>query len=144
MILGHIFYAIGLILVLILITLISRFDEFYNAREWVIKYQVVTGKKPERVNFRSESEYLNVLLISLFDLLDFIWTLVGLLSSSWFVFAFLFIWSIGTNLIKSKINLNPLSKFMSFQLVLVKFITISYLIINHFHLHLDTWKLIFN
>ena len=144
MILGHIFYAIGLIVALVLFSIISRFGEFYNTREWIVKYQLVTGKKPEKTDFRSEQEYSNFITLSLFDLFDFVWTFAGVLTSSWYIFASLLVWSIISNILRVKIKFEPLSRFLSFQLLCVKFISISYLIMNHFHLHQDIWKLFFN
>jgi len=142
MFLGHIYYAIGLLIVLVLFSIASKFGSFYNVKEWVEKYQRVTGKRPVREDFRSEQEYSDFSIYSLFDIIDFIWLVCGVLTGSWYVFLGLILYTILSNLLKLKINTEPISKLISLQLVWVKIIASSYLVINHFHLHYDTWQII--
>lgn len=141
MILGHIYYAIGLLITLTLFSIVSKFGSFYTVREWVEKYYKVTGRRPIKEDFRTEQEYSDFTTYVMFDAIDFVWVVCGVLTSSWYVFLFLIGYTILSNLLRIKINTEPISKLISLQLVWIKLITVSYLVINHFHLHYNTWQL---
>jgi hypothetical protein len=141
---GHIYYVFGLLITILMLFILTRFKKLSNIMEWYYKYNLVTGKPPIEKEFRSNEEFQlhNALSISL--LLEFIWVIGGLLTNSWYVFLILFLSTILINFIKKPIEFTLIGRIISFIFILSKSVTYFYLIINHFHLHMDTWKLISN
>ena len=56
MMLWHIYYAFGLIIVVSLLTILIKFNQISNIREWYSKFKKVTGKTPKEKDFRSKEE----------------------------------------------------------------------------------------
>ena len=92
--LGHIYYATGLLILISIIAHISRFKKIQSVSEWVEKFKSVTGKDPQKSDFRSKEELNLSIGISILSLLEFMWALGGLLTGSWYIFLSLFIYSI--------------------------------------------------
>jgi hypothetical protein len=140
--LGHLYYTFGLLIIISLLSILVKFDKITVIREWYIKYKKVTGKVPLKKEFRNKEESDLYNTFSSVLLLEFIWTMGGLLTGSWYIFIFMFIYTLIMNLIKKPIEFTFLGKVIFFKLFLLKLIIYLYLIINHFHLHLDTWSYI--
>ena len=140
--LAHIFYSIGVLFIIRAISSIHRFQQYYSIKEWKSIYSVVIGRNPKDSEFRSKEESDLYNTFSSVLLLEFIWAMGGLLTGSWYIFIFMFIYTLVMNLIKKPIEFTFLGKAIFFKLFLIKLIIYLYLIINHFHLHLDTWSYI--
>lgn len=140
--LGHIYYAIGLFVLISLITYIIKFKKITSVREWVEKFKTVTGKDPKKDDYRSKEE-LNLLIgISTLSLGEVMWTLGGLLTGSWYVFLSIFVYDIILNLLINPIKFTLFGKIVILHFIVLKFLVYLYLIINHFHLHYDTLSII--
>jgi len=140
---GHIFYFFGLIIVLLNFFTISRFRRVFELREWMIKFKEITGKNPVAVDYRKkdDKEILNIWSISV--VLTSIWLFFGLLAKSWYVFLILMLINTVINLTMKAIGeFSKISFLLSFIKSLILVIVVGFLIINHFHLHLDIWGLI--
>jgi|LakMenEpi03Aug12_release.lakeMendotaPanAssembly.Ray.scaffolds.fasta_scaffold54809_4 hypothetical protein len=140
--LGHIYYAFGLIIVVSLLTILIKFNQISNIREWYSKFKKVTGKTPKEKDFRSKEESVLYSSFSSVLLFEFSWTILGLLTNSWYVFLLLFIITLIINLIKRPIEFTFIDKVLGFIIILLKLLIYLYLVINHYHLHFDTWSYI--
>lgn len=138
--LGNIYYAFGLIIVVSLFTILLKFKQITNIREWHTKFKKVTGETPKEKDFRNKEESTLYSSFSSLLLIEFIWVVLGLLTNSWYVFLFLFLFTLIVNLLKKPIEFSLVDKFFGFLIVLLKIIIYLYLIINHYHLHIDTWS----
>lgn len=140
--LGHIYYAIGLFILIAIIAHISRFKKIQSISEWVEKFKDVTGKDPQKADYRSKEELNLFLGISILSFIEFMWALGGLLTGSWYIFLSLFIYSIIIRLIIKPIKFTLFGKIVVLHFIILKFLVYLYLIINHFHLHYDTLSII--
>lgn len=140
--LGHIYYAIGLFVLISLITYITKFKKITSVREWVEKFKTVTGKDPKKDDYRSKEELNLFLGISILSLGEVIWALGGLLTGSWYVFLSMFVYAIILNLLIKPIKFTLFGKIVILHFIVLKFLVYLYLIINHFHLHYDTLSII--
>jgi hypothetical protein len=139
---GHIYYAIGLLVAFSILSIILRFRKIYSTREWIEKYEKVTGKKPIRKDYRSREEYSASETSSILSSIELMWIIGGFITNSWYVFGSLLIISFLLNLIIRPIKFTFFHKYISLSFLMIKFSVYLYLIINHFHLHLDTWSII--
>jgi hypothetical protein len=139
--LGHIFYATGLVVLLMLLSYILQFSKIYDISRWYKKFKEKTNKVPVESDFNSKDDFTLFNSSQVFLLIDIIWLVGGLLTSSWYIFLFLIIlFSIIKNI--DKLNLAMISKIVFCIFYSFKFIVYLYLIINHFHLHIDTLDLV--
>lgn len=139
---GHIYYAIGLLVAFSILSIILRFRKIYSTKEWIEKYEKVTGKKPIRKDYRSREEYSASETSSILSSIELMWIIGGFITNSWYVFGSLLIISFLLNLIIRPIKFTFFHKYISLSFLMTKFSVYLYLIINHFHLHLDTWSII--
>ena len=142
--LGHIFYAIGLIPLLMLTATLIKLREYNKIKKWYNKFEEVTKKKPIKGEFRTPDEYNLFAGVSGIIAIDLVWMLLGLLTQSWYVFLAVLSLSIVLNLTKKLIGTNIISNSMTAIVLFVKISIYLYLIINHFHLHYNTWQLVQN
>ena len=140
--LGHIYYSFGLLIIISLLTILIKFNQITNIREWYLKFKKVTNKTPKEKDFRNKEEFDLYKTFSSISLVDFIWTIGVLLTSSWYIFIFISIFTLVINFIKKPIEFTTIDKVIGFKVVLVKLLIYLYLIINHFHLHIDSWNYI--
>lgn len=141
---GHIYYTIGLFVLLSLLTMILKFKNINSVREWFDKFKIVTGKDPEEKDFRNKEErdlYKGIAALSVFE---FLWVIGGLLTSSWYIFIFLLLYSVIITQITKPIKYTIIEKIVSLHFFLLKFFVYLFLIINHFHLHYDVFSIIKN
>lgn len=139
--LGNIYYFLGLFVLICSFSNLINFFKFSKVRHWILTYQKVTGKEIIRKDFRSVEEYNIFTIFSLFILTEFTWFTVGLVSSSWYIFLGLITIGLLVRLISRSFNFNIVSITLGFINQLIKFLTILFLILNHFHFHLDLMSL---
>jgi len=140
--LGHIYYAFGLIVLLISISMIMKFKKLNLIKEWRVKFKIVTGKDPQDKDFRDEEEKSLYNGMSMLSLIESIWVIIGLLTGSWFIFLSLLVYSTIINLINKPLKFTIVGKAISLKLLCIKALVYLFLILNHFHLHYDVLKLI--
>jgi hypothetical protein len=140
--LGHIYYSIGLINLLIIITFILNFFKISKLSEWTIKFKEKTGRSPLKTDYNSVEDYNLFNGISVLIVVEFLWTFVGLLTNSWYIFMFLIITSILLKITMRPIKWSFFNKIISLVFLNVKFMVYLFLIINRFHLHLDILELL--
>ena len=141
--LGHIYYVIGLIPMLMALATLTKIREFNNIKIWKSKFEEITKRPVRKEDFRSIDEYNTYAGINGIMIIDFIWVVLGLLTGSWYVFLTMLSISLLVNFIR-KMTISVISNILFSILLISKFLVYLYLIINHFHLHYDTWNLIKN
>lgn len=134
---GHIYYATLLFISTLLIGFTSRFFKVKNMYEWYNKYKKVTGKVPQKTDFRNEEEYNLFISVSVITFLELIILIGGLLTSSWYVYLTLLFLSIVINISIKPIEFSIFGKIISFCNQLFRLLVYIFLVINHFHLHKD-------
>jgi hypothetical protein len=142
---GNIFYFFGLIIVIFNLFTIYRFKRIFTLREWVIKFKEVTGKDPISSDYRKKDDKDMLITWSVSVILTSFWIFFGLLSKSWYIFLSIIIINTVINLINKLIGEFSVFSFaLNFIKSLAILLVIIFLILNHFHLHIDIWKLISN
>ena len=139
--LGSIFYAFGLLVLVILSSQLLRFNKVSTIKEWFVKYKKFTGKTPIEENFRTKEEWNLYQSAQILFTIESFWIIVGFLSSNWFLFLTLLIYAAIIKWSIKSIQFTVIGKILEFQSMVLRLVTIFFLIINHFHLHLDTKKI---
>lgn len=146
--LGHIFYAIGLFIFLLDLLNLFNYHKTYKVAEWAEAFKKVNKRSPKKSDYRTTEDYNTGMFTGFIALSELTWCIIGLISGSWKVFAILFLFGFITQLIQSLIGkilskkCNPLNKLISYGYLTIKSAVLMILVINHFHLHLDLFKLI--
>ena len=139
--LGSIFYAFGLLVLVILSSQLLRFNKIRTVKEWFVKYKKFTDKTPIEENFRSKEEWNLYQSSQILFTIENFWIIVGFLSSNWFIFLSLLTYSMIIKWSIKSIQFTFIGKILEFQSMILRLFTIFFLIINHFHLHLDIKKI---
>jgi hypothetical protein len=140
---GHLFYFVGLIVVLFNIFNISKYKRIFELREWMIKFKEVTGRNPVATDYRKKDDKDILTAWSMSIILTSFWIFFGLLTKSWYVFLFILLVNTTINLVTKLIGeFNVFAFTIHFVKNLLILFLIMFLILNHFHLHLDIWNLI--
>lgn len=139
---GHLFYIYVLLTTILLFGLFSNFFKIKKVQEWYEKFEKITGKRPDKSDFRNEDEYNLYSSISIVSVLEILVLIGGLLTSSWYIYLFLFIFSILITRLLKSIQFSILGKSILFLNQLLRILCYSFLIINHFHLHIDVYQMI--
>lgn len=139
---GHLFYVYVLLTTIVLFSILSKFFNIKSIQEWYEKFEKVTGKKPEKSDFRTEDEYNLYNSVSIVIVLELLILVGGLLSASWYVYLLLFIISILIKAIIKPIQFSIVGKSVSFMTHVTRVFCYVFLIINHFHLHIDVYQLL--
>jgi hypothetical protein len=130
--LSLIYYSTGFFVVLSILSSLIRFKKLYSIREWVEKYDKVTGKKPLKSEFRTKKEY------SLFEsnnfllLFETIWVIIGLFTCNWYIFLSLMISSFLLNILIKPMRWTLFYKIFLFSFLLSKMFLYLYLILNSY------------
>lgn len=142
---GHIYYAIGLFILLISITAIIKHNKYWKIHEWYTKFQEITKRKPNDNEFDSKIDFDLYRGFPVLFLVEFLWVIIGLLTNSWYIFSGVLIYSFLIGAISKIIGKwSMISKILRLHLLILRFITYLYLIINHFHLHYNAFDAIKN
>ncbi len=146
--LGHIFYAIGLFIFLLDLLNLFNYHKTWKVAEWAEAFKKVNKRSPKKSDYRTTDDYNTGMFTGFIALSELIWCIIGLLSGSWKVFAVLFIFGFLTQFIQGGIGklfgkkCNSLNKIISYGYLIIKATVLMILVLNHFHLHLDLFKLI--
>ncbi len=134
-IIGHIFYLLGLFLFLMSFSKTINYTRYVDIKEWMIAFKKVTEKDPKSDDFKDDEESLINSFITI-SIIEILWFIIGLLSNSWIIFIGLLILHT-INVTISKFTPNIVQKVFGFSIGLIKTVIILILVINHFHLHID-------
>ena len=139
---GHIYYLIGLVVFFSIVSIIFRFKKIYHIKEWLDKYEKVTGNKPLKSEFRTKIEYSTLESYNILLLFELIWVMFGLISNSWCIFLSIIVTSYVLNLLIKPIKYTILHRLTTHLFIIVKLLVYGYLIINHFYLHIENLDII--
>jgi hypothetical protein len=139
---GNIYYIIGILVCLSVISTILRFKRLYSIKEWKEKYEKIIGKKPGKKDFRTKKEYSLSESLSILFLFEIIWILFGFFTSNWYLFIGLILFSTILDFILKPIKFTLIYKLSIFTFILAKLCLYLYLIVNHFYLHQDTYNIV--
>ncbi len=140
--LENLFYIVGLVVILSVLNIISKFKSIYSVREWEQKYKKVVGKIPVRSDYRSKSEYNLSRKMGILYLFEIIWVIIGILTYNWYLFLGLIIFSFISGMILKPFRYTLVFKILSVLFLIIRLVLYTYLVINHFHLHIDTYEVI--
>jgi hypothetical protein len=141
---GNIYYLIGVLVLLSLLSTILKFRKIYSINEWREKYEKITGKKPLKREFRSKKEYSLHESSGLLGLFEILWIFVGFFTGNWYLFGITLALSYLLNIILKPFKFSLLHKLTSFTFLLCRLCLYLYLIVNHFYLHQDTYSIVKN
>lgn len=139
---GNIYYLIGVLVLLSLLSVILKFRKLYSIKEWKEKYEKITGNKPTKKEFRNKKEYSLHESAGILGLFELLWIICGFFTGNWYLFAVVLVVSYSLNLILKPFKFSLLHKLTSFTFLLGRLCLYLYLIVNHFYLHQDTYSIV--
>lgn len=142
---GHIFYILSLFLLLGNINVLRNFYTLYEHKDWADRYKIVIGSLPKKKQFdtRSYSKYTTYISI---EAMNIVWLLLGIVSNSWMVYLTLIFILALTNYLNRYIeSLHNIAQKLRFKInISIRFVyhiiltfTMAFLILNHFHFHIN-------
>lgn len=135
-----IFYFIGLFMLLLNIVLMTMSSNIVYLREFVLKFEKVTNKKPEKNDF-SGKLYETYTYVKVVELSNFIWFFVGLISSNWIIFLMYFIYNLLISILLINGNIKWVNISIEFLRHLMNVALLAILVFNHFHFKLNLTNL---
>lgn len=139
---GNIYYLIGILVLLSLLSIILKFRTIYSINEWREKYEKITGKKPSKKEYRNKKEYSLYESSGILGLFEILWVIGGFFTKSWYLFGISLGLSYLLNTILKPFKFSILHKLTSFTFLLSRLCLYLYLIVNHFYLHRDTYSIV--
>lgn len=140
--LGNIYYFLGLLLFLMDLGILMRFNKIQRIKNWIESFFKVTQKKPKKEDMNSE-EYKLVNAYETLMMTNLLWMFFGLITKSWKLYAIVLVANFLMNLLlintKKFRVLNYIFEMIRFLLVVL---CLGFAVINHFHLHIDIVDLI--
>ena len=139
---GDFFYFFGLIVFILDLNLLFEFFEYIKLKEWVESFKKVTKKEPIEKDFKKGNydrfrKYTGIIGINL------IWLFLGIISDSWKIFMVVLLFTRIVDFICHLIGEYKLfSKLINLLKLSILTISVLILCLNHFHLHLDLFKLL--
>jgi hypothetical protein len=140
---ASVFYFSGLILLLLNFLLLANYTKYVYIKEFLHKFIKVTGKKPEKSDF-SENYFEFFSFVHFVESLNFFWFFFGLIGSNWLIFVSYFILYSILNIIVRWVKVKFISDSFLLLKLLFTFSTLTLLVFNHFHLHLNLTTFITN
>jgi hypothetical protein len=138
---GNIFYIIGIFIFVLSFSNIFNFFKYLKIKNWAVGFKKVTGKEPDKKEFRSLEEYNIFTGFSIISIVEFFWLILGLATASWYVYLSIIILGVIIRHTCRITKITFLEYALGFPYNLAKVFMILFLIINHFHLHLDILEL---
>lgn len=137
------FYVIGLLITLMNLIAISKHKRVFYLKEWFVKFNSLTGNNPKFSDYRKKGDKEIILGWSICIVSTAAWVFFGLLSSVWYIFAFIILINV---IMDSSVKLLGEFSKISFGIILLKNIIttliIGFIVINNFHLHIDILNII--
>lgn len=142
--LGNIFYILGIFTLILTFSNLVNFFKYIKIKNWTLSFKKVTGVNPDKKEFKTNEEYNIFSLFSFFSIIEFLWLILGIATASWYVFISIILLGVIIRFICRITKIGFLEYFLGFPYNLAKAFTMLFLIINHFHLHLDILKIVTN
>jgi len=141
-VLGHFYYFIGLLLFLANLGLILKLNKILKTQSWVQSFFKVTKKRPDKRDM-PDGDYQDFVSFNSVMVANFLWIFFGLISQSWKMFLLILGVMFILNLLLTMFHkFNLFSKFLNFIKLIIITSSICTLVINHFHLHVDVYKIL--
>ena len=137
-----IYYLIGVLVLLSLLSIISKFGKIYSINEWREKYEKITGNKPTRKEYRTKKEYSIYESSGILGFFELIWIIGGFFTGNWYLFAIVLALSYILNKTLKPFKFSIFHKLISFTFLLSRLCLYLYLIVNHFYLHQNTYSIV--
>ena len=131
-VLSHIYYIFGLIVLLSNISFIFKFNKIFSVLEWYTVFNEVTGSKPKLNEFRKKEDYNIFTNRNILSSFEIFWILIGLFTTNWLYFLIIIFYITIVSIVFYKSKFSIMSKMSSFIFALVRISIYSYLIVNHF------------
>ena len=138
----NIYFIIGIVILVMSFSNMINFIKFSNIRNWALTFKRVTNKDVESKDFRTREDYNIFTIYSVFLFFEIIWLVFGIATSNWYMFLSLIILGLIVNFISKYSKFLLLSEIIGTIFSCLKFSLILFLILNHFHFHLDLLSLL--
>lgn len=129
-----VYYYIGILVFIGLISIINKFRTYFYVREWFFKFQKVIGRKPNKIEFRKKQDFDFFEKQNLVSILESFWLILGLFTSNWMIFTLVIITSILIKYLSIPIRYTLLHKIILFTFYSIKVLIYFYLIMRHFNI----------
>lgn len=131
-----IYYILGIISLLILITHLIQFKKVESMSKDLNSFYLFKNKEFLNKNFKNK-EYKFIKKRIKLIIYEFLWSIFGCFTSNWFIFLFLYILSYLVTTSIEDVRFTKIGKTVFFISILFKILIYSFLIINHFYLNIN-------
>ena len=132
-IIGHIFYASGIFVLIKMAYSISERKLVLDIEDWRFRFSQSIGRKPKEKDFRSKKEFDTLSAHSALNAIEFLWCSIGLcLSGSQDIFAFAFAAILASSVACRILAYGSLARFLRGMTIFARAIIYAYSILNHF------------
>lgn len=136
-ILGHIYYTIGILIILLQINSIMDINKISYISLWSKKFRKISGKDPIDTDFKDSSDITLIQKYLIFVSIEMTWLLFGLMTNSWKLYFITLLSSFLMGQIIKRLENLTIITFLTRFISIFRFSITLFLIINHFHLHID-------
>jgi len=136
-ILGHIYYTIGILIILLQINSIMDINKISYISLWSKKFRKISGKDPIEEDFKDSSDITLIQKYLIFVSIEMIWLLFGLMTNIWKLYLITLLSSFLIGQIIKRLGNLTIITFLTRFISIFRFCITLFLIINHFHLHID-------
>jgi len=138
---GILFYCIGLIVAASIFFRLSKYKKFSKISQFFDTFKRVNGDSPKRKDYkRGNYEFMDGVFYIL--VIEYTWYVFGLLSGNVLIFSLLLITSYLFTHISRKLSyIGKLVFGITFNVI--KLILVLFMVLNHFHWHLNLYQLLF-
>lgn len=137
---GHIYYFFGLILFLLNLGHLMRFSKIQKTKSWIDSFFKVTQRKPNKDEIKQD-DYQQLNSFQQIFAMNFLWIFFGLITKSWKFFLLLLLINFILNYL---VQWTKDYKKINFGIEFIKFFIttfcLGFIVINHFHLHIDVFQ----
>jgi hypothetical protein len=140
---GHLFYLIGIFILIAISSNLINFGNYHKIRKWIQTFKKVTQKDPQVSDFREKKDHEIYVTYNSISVIEFFWYMIGITSNSWYVFTCLILLNLIFNVISFGLPSGLFGKTLLRIFLVIKIFVVLILILNHFHFHKDWLQLFF-
>lgn len=129
-----IYYSIGILVLIVMIKNLINFKKVLSVREWYLKFSKITGKKPSKFNFRSQSDFDRLVSQNIFAIFEFCWLLFLVFTKSWWGLPLILFLNLLAGFIIVKTKTNLLNQFFYLIYLSLKNLIYCYVLLKGFNL----------
>lgn len=139
--LGNLFYIFVLFGILLNVSKVSNWFKHWKIILWTKVFKDQFGKLPIKSDYRNPDEWQSIITFGVITIYETLIIIFGLITNAWYIYMGMVIFNIISGILLKTAS-NNFVNYFGYTWTLIKTIILTFLFINHFHLHLDIWNIL--